>query len=531
MSNQSKAERELVELVASFEHDPCGFWDTLLPDEIVLDSWQREVLEEIAWGLKRTPKRPVRVATVSGNGSGKSFLFGAAVPLWALYTAPDTRVVITANTFTQLQTKTHAELSKIFYMLPVPMQQWFTLSATALVSSDPRHARTHRADLIPWSETSVESFSGLHNQNRRAVLIFDEASGISDEIFKVSEGAMSEANTELIWCVAGNGTRPSGAFYECFHRQAHRWKTWHIDTRTSKLSNKEQIAEWEADQGADSDWFKVHVRGMFPSAGSLQFIGHELVAEAVTRRVEVTKFDPLVFGVDVARQGDDQSVIAMRQGRDARSMPWIKLRNVDTMALAARVAQLADELHPSGILVDGGGIGAGVIDRLRQLKVRNVFEIQFGSKPTRSMPGQDSTVYANRRAEMYGVMREWLKGGAIPDDSELRADLVAPEYRYVMRDGRDAILLESKDDMRRRGLPSTDRSDALALTFALPVSLDNPMGHQRPNGRVISEYDPFADTAESVPERTARRWNAYENQYELETLPTVQTDWNPFEDR
>jgi len=386
--------------------------------------------------------------------------------LWAISTFEDTKGVVTANTETQLKTKTWAELAK-WHRLCI-CEHWFEMTATALYSKDPAHEKTWRIDMIPWSERNTEAFAGLHNQGKRIIIVMDEASAIPDVIWEVSEGALTDEGTQIIWCAFGNPTRNTGRFKECFGRFRHRWKTRQIDSRTVSLTNKEQINQWVADYGEDSDFVRVRVRGVFPRAGSMQFISGDLVDEAARREVRKHDFEPLVMGVDVARFGDDQSILWFRRGRDAKSIAPIKLRNVDTMTLASRVAEARSYYHVEAVFVDGTGVGGGVIDRLNQLNVP-VIEVQFGAKPDRSMPGQEDTAYANKRAEMWGFMREWLKGGAIPNDPELIADLTGVEYGYAMKDGRDAILLEKKADMKKRGLASPDAADALALTFAYHV--------------------------------------------------------------
>ncbi|MGI4798435.1 MAG: hypothetical protein ACRYF2_04065 [Janthinobacterium lividum] len=200
-------------------------------------------------------------------------------------------------------------------------------------SADPERVRTWRIDAVAWSERNVEAFAGLHNQGKRILVVFDEASAIPDVIFETTEGALTDRDTQIVWAAFGNPTRNSGRFTECFGRFKHRWNTRQVDSRTVAITNKQQIAEWIADHGEDSDFVRVRVRGVFPRAGSLQFIGTEMAeaAAASTREPEALLTDALVIGVDVARFGDDQSVIFFRKGRDARSIPPICLRNIDTM--------------------------------------------------------------------------------------------------------------------------------------------------------------------------------------------------------
>ena len=232
----------------------------------------------------------------------------------------------------------------------------------------------------------------------------------------------------------------------------------------------------------------------FSASSENRFISIDLVNDARTREAVCGIYDPLIMGVDVGRFGDDESVIYIRKGRDGRTHPPLRYRGLDTMALATRVAEQYEFFRADGLFVDEGGVGGGVVDRLRQLRVP-VIGVQFGGRPDRSQPGQEFVRYANKRAEMYGNVREWLKGGAIPDDNDLAQELTGIEYGFVLREGVDAILLESKDDMKKRGIGSPDIADALALTFAYPVQANRNAGRAaaflRP--QVQADYDPYQD--------------------------------------
>jgi hypothetical protein len=159
------------------------------------------------------------------------------------------------------------------------------------------------------------------------------------------------------------------------------------------------------------------------------------------------------------------------------------------MTLAAAIVDLADLYRPRAIFVDGGGVGGGVVDRLRFLG-QPVLDIQFGAAADR-LNTAGGHVFANKRVEMWGSMREWLKGGMIPPTPELIADLEGVEYGYVMKNGVDAIQLEKKEDMKKRGLASPDFGDALALTFAYPIS--GAASERRPRRPLLVEYDPFRE--------------------------------------
>ena len=192
----------------------------------------------------------ILLATSSGHGIGKSSLVSWLI-LWALSTFPDTRGVVTANTATQLRSKTWAELTK-WHNLFV-LKHWFSVTATAIFSSDPAHEKTWRVDAIPWSKNNTEAFAGLHNQGKRILVVFDEASAIDDPVWEVTEGALTDTGTEIIWAVFGNPTRNTGRFADCFRKYKHRWKRFQVDSRSARMTNKAQIAQWIEDYGEDSD--------------------------------------------------------------------------------------------------------------------------------------------------------------------------------------------------------------------------------------------------------------------------------------
>lgn len=494
------AEEKLIEFVADYAVDPLGYTQTAYPwgegnlaGSTGPRKWQAEILGSIGKHLRDPATRftPLKIAVASGRGIGKSGLIGQ-ICQWGMSTCVDTKIVVTANTDRQLRTKTWPEISKWFKL--AVNSHWFRATATTIVSTAKEHEDSWRADAYPWSLTSTESFQGLHNLNRRIILIFDEASGVDDAIWDVSEGSLTDENTEIIWVAFSNPTRNSGRFRECFGRFKHRWLTRQIDSRTVEGTNKEFFQQLVDDNGADSDYVRVHVKGEFPRVGTMQFISSEVVEAARKREAMATLTDPLVMGVDVARFGDDASVIVIRRGRDAVSIPWEVMRGVDTMSLAARVMELQNQYHCDAIFVDGGGVGGGVIDRLMMLR-QNVIEVQFGAKADRaSMTGEGQVAYVNKRSEIWGYMREWLKGGAIPDENWIADELVNIQYGYAIRDGRDAIQLEKKADMKARGFASPDGADALALTFAYPVQpSDHTASFTNPGGSTHEvEYDAFS---------------------------------------
>ena len=421
--------------------------------------WQRRVLADIGERIRSgaTTDEAIRLATASGHGIGKSALV-AMVILWALVTRIDTRGVVTANTEKQLTTKTWPELAKWHRLCSLGGA--FTYTATSLHSSDASHEKTWRVDAIPWSLTNTEAFAGLHNKGRRVLVVFDEASAIADEIWEVTEGALTDADTEILWLAFGNPTRNTGRFRECFGRFRHRWAVQQIDSREVEGTNLKQLQAWVDDYGEDSDFVRVRVRGVFPRAGVSQFISGESIEQAQTRQLQfVDPGSPCILGVDIARFGDDQSVIRGRKGRDGRVIRPIKWRGMDTVFSAGKIAEAITLYQPDAVFIDGGGVGGGVVDILKSRGFR-VSEVNFGAAAKQVLK------YANKRAEMWGDMRDWLATGVIDDDPQLSDDMQAPEYGFD-KDGR--VLLERKADMKKRGLASPDDGDALALTFAEPV--------------------------------------------------------------
>jgi hypothetical protein len=468
---------------------PWGVPGTLLETRGI-EPWQREFLQSIRNGLL-TPEIAIRQASVSGNGVGKSTLVSWLI-LWALCTRADTRGVVTANTETQLKTKTWAELGKWHNLFEG--RDSVKLTATAIFVLDENHERTWRVDMVPWSENNPVAFQGLHNEGKRLLIIYDEASGIPDPIWEAGDGCMTDRNTERVWCVFGNPNLPKGRFRECFPggRFADNWNSRTVDSRQISFTDKGELNRWIKDYGEDNDFVRVRVRGIFPRAGTMQFIDDAIASEAQDREVDVRMFDPLVIGVDVARFGDDASVIYFRKGRDGRSIAPQQFRGLDTMTLAGKVAEYYAQYSADAIFVDGGGVGGGVVDRLRQLHVP-VMDVQFGSKPdgTGFLTGDDGIQYANKRAEIWGSMRAWLKsGGAIPSDQELQQQLTNLQYAYNVR---NEIQLERKEDLKKRGLSSPDIADALALTFAQYVAPHQHAGREGPpRNNVEWDYDPIA---------------------------------------
>jgi hypothetical protein len=497
VTDETDIEAKEIELVASFAHDPLAFvlaafpWGepgTDLADEPGPREWQAAILRHVGESLRSggDVQGAIQTAVASGHGIGKSALVSWLI-LWALATHEDTRGIVTANTEPQLRTKTWPEIAKWFRLSIV--SHWFSCQATAIFSVDPKHEKTWRVDAIPWNERAPEAFAGLHNKGKRILVIFDEASAIPDIIWETVEGALTDERTEIIWAAFGNPTRNTGRFRECFGRLGHRWHHQQVDSRTVRGTNDNQTAKWIADYGEDSDFVRVRVRGLFPRAGSMQLIPSDIVEAATRREPTATLYDPLIMGVDVARFGDDESCIRFRRGRDARTIKPKYYRGIDTMTLAALVVHEARENHADAVFIDETGVGGGVIDRCRQLGLQ-VIGINNGGKSDVPVDGE---LVANKGAECWARGRQWLKtGGSIEDDPALRHQLEGREYGF---NSHNEIVLEKKDDMKKRGLSSPDRADGLMLTFAYPVAARSrapELGMASHTNRTPGEFDPFA---------------------------------------
>jgi hypothetical protein len=418
----------------------------------------------------------------------------AWIILWAFCTYPDCRGVITANTETQLKTKTWAEAAK-WFNLCFFARDHFNLTATALFTLDPERALTWRIDMVPWSKTNPAAWQGLHNQGKRCLIIFDEASEIADKIWETAGGAMSDIDTQRIFLAFGNPTQNIGMFRECFDggRFADEWSHRQIDSRTVRITDKRYIdGKIKAYGGLDNDIIRVRWLGQFPLKGMLEFFSALEIDEAMSRETPyVDRETPLAIGVDVARFGANNSVIFSRKGRDARTIDRRSYNGLSTVELSNRIFDIFHEYRPDGIFIDEGGVGGGVVDQCREKRLF-VLGVQFGGKDDISGVSFDTQGerYANKRAAMYGAVRAWLKTGALPPDPQLKNAMLAIRYGFNKQ---DQIQLVSKEDLMsdNPGLVLDDL-DALALTFGGPLAASANAGGDFPHeDLVVSDWNPY----------------------------------------
>lgn len=458
---------KIIDLAASCRFDPKRWsrvaWDWgegELADYDGPRDWQDDINQIIADHLRNPETRyePLQISVASGHGIGKSAEMGM-LSNWAMSCWPDAKIVTTANTEGQLRTKTAPEIGKWFRMSLTA--HWFDVQTMSIKTRDPQHVEQWRQDFIPWSEHNTEAFAGLHNKGRIILLLFDEASKIADKVWEVAEGALTDENTVIIWIVFGNPTRNTGRFRECFRKFKHRWIGRQIDSRTVPGTNKKFLQRLVDDYGEDSDIVKVRVRGQFPAQSAMQFISSDLAdaAQKVHLRRDQYSFAPVIIGVDPAWTGDDTLEIYLRQGLYSKHLLTIP-KNDNDIHVANIVARLEDEYQADAVFIDGG-YGTGIYSA-GQTMGRSWRLIWFSGKSID--PG-----YFNTRAYIWGQGKKWLQaGGAIdPKDQGLYDDLVNVET-VPRLDGK--ILLESKEDMKERGIPSPNKADALMLTFAEPVA-------------------------------------------------------------
>ena len=481
-ANPIDYEQPLYDRIAEFRHDPLGLvlyaypWgDGELADEPGPRKFQRRFFEELGAHLQNpaTRHKVFRKAISSGHGIGKSAEL-AQVIHWGKSTCIDCKVLVTANTGDQLKTKTQPEVAKWFRL--AINSDWFDVHVTSIKINDAEHEASWRTDFATWSEDNPQAFAGAHNKGKRLIIIFDEASEISDVIYKTVEGALTDANTEIIWLLYSQATRAEGYFYEaCFGNQRHRWNPEIIDSRDVEGINVEEINESIALYGEDSDHVRVRYKGLYPLAGGGKYIDQDLVKGAQERAALSMSDDPLVAGVDFAWGGSDDNVIRFRKGLDARSIPPIKVKGEFTKDPAVMTGKLADVLanrygaqgeKVAMLFFDSAGIAAVVESRLRELGHKNIMVVNFGAD-------SPDPHFAYMRDYMWGQTKEFLRKGAIDKDQGLASDLQKP---ILVSDRLQRVKLESKEDMKKRlakmGLDSTspDDGDALALTFAMPVA-------------------------------------------------------------
>ena len=409
------------------------------------DTWQSEVMQAVADGNRGISIR-------SGHGVGKTSCL-SWLALWWISSHYHAKVVITAPTSAQLHDALLPEAKSWLKQSAPEFRDMFNVKADRIeLIADPERnfisARTSRAE-------QPDALQGVHADH--VLLIGDEASGIPEQVYEAAGGSMSALHASMV--LAGNPVRSSGYFFDTFHKLADRWKTFHVSCEDTSRVSSEYVEECRLRYGEDSNIYRVRVLGEFPKGDDDTVIPLELVSEAVSRDVDPTAFGASVWGLDVARFGSDSSALCKRKG-NAVTEPIRLWRNLDTMQLTGAIKaeyDITDE-KPLEIFVDAIGLGAGVADRLRELKLP-AYAINVSESPAL---GEH---YLNLRAELWYKAKSWLEGRDVrlPRDDLLKSELTTVRYNYTSS-GR--VKIESKSDLKKRGVASPDSADAFVLTFA-----------------------------------------------------------------
>ena len=501
-TNWSDSDVQLAKEMGRFFYDPLGYVLFMFPwgkgrlKGRTLEKWQVKYLTNLGEAVKSNnfdglmSVEATCFATGSGHGIGKSAI-SAWLTKWLMSTRPNCKGTVTANSMSQLKSKTWAELRKWNRMSLDG--HWFNVLDRHMYHK--QAPEDWRCDLQSCKEENAEAFAGQHAIDSSSFYIFDEASKIPPKIWETAQGGMTDG--EPFWFVFGNFTRNSGRFVDCFGKDRHRWARYKVDSREVSFTNKVEIAKWVSDYGEDSDFVRVRVKGEQPRMSTLQFIDNETVDNASQKHYDKSTYQhmPKILGVDVAWEGDDHHVIVLRQGLVCRVLGnWQHLPN-ETATLVHLIAQFEDEHKTDATFVDMHGVGGPVISSLEELG-RSPIRVNSRLRPTKP------DMYKDKPTELWVAMREWLfSGGAIPDNPQLKKELTEREY-LPSNDG--MISLEPKPIMKRRGLSSPDIADALAFTFYQPVNLRPHMigdtwvereflDMGKPVNMVETEYDIFGD--------------------------------------
>lgn len=435
------------------------------------DDWQIEG----AYSVRDNP----RTAIKSGQGVGKT-AETSWILYWFLINFPRAKVIATAPTRRQLNDVLWSEAA--LWMSKAPLLQ-------SMLDPTKTYIRMKGAEEI-WFAAAVaaakpENIQGNHADNM--LFIIDEASGVDDPIFDAINGTLSGPNNKLL--VLGNPTKASGRFYEAFTKDRALYYCITVDAEKSKRTNKENIAALKRKYGEDSNVVRVRVHGEFPTEEDDVFIPLSLAEQTVLNEFEDEPISRISFGVDVARFGDDETIIARKIGGPI-DIPVVR-KGQNLMQTVGDIVQLYRQTileHPEykGVIlcvIDDTGLGGGVTDRLEEvkeeLKLRRlvIVPVNFGSAP----PQESEENYQNMSTYLWGVVRELMKSKeiSIPNDDDTIGQFSVRKYSL---NSKGKLVLESKEAMKKRGVSSPDRADAIALSCFTPKKV----------------YNNFFDSADSI---------------------------------
>lgn len=457
-----------VELIEYYYDKPAEFAEDFL--SFSGDEKQRQIMESIRDNRRTTVR--------SGQGVGKTATV-ACVVIWFLCTRYNAKVIATAPNITQLYTVLWAEIAK--WLQDSALQGFLTQTKTRLYMND--YEKTWFA--FPKTATTAEGIAGQHADHM--LVIADEASGIKDEILETLLGTITGADNRLLFI--SNPTRRSGTFYDSFHKNAALFSRIHIDAEKCQRVDKENLEMLATSYGKDSNVYLVRAKGEFPRQEDDVLIPLDLVSAAIdTDPPEDLEISAIKIGVDVARFGADDTVIAVNVDGDVCDI--IKRHGNDTTQTtgetikAARAAR--DQLggiHNVVVIVDDTGVGGGVTDQLRHQKKELGLDWLYVI-PVNAAQSVNSAYYQDATTYMWAAIKELMDKGELrlPDDADMIGQLTTRKFK-IMPNGK--IKLESKDDMKKRGLKSPDIGDALALS-CWPVNYSKLFNGARVAGKRAS---------------------------------------------
>lgn len=418
------------------------------------EPYQEKLLRDIA----SSPK----VSIKSGHGIGKTAT-EANVALWFLSCFPFARVVATAPTAQQLHDVLWAEINKWIARSPL-LQEILNWTKTYVYVA----GYERRWFAVAKTASKPENMQGFHEENM--LFIVDEASGVEDEIMEAVLATLSGGNNKLLMC--GNPTRTTGAFYDSFHKDRALYRTQTVSSLDSRRTNKENIEMFKKKYGEHSNVYKVRVLGEFPTQEDDVFIPLPLIEQTIVNEMDLGNINKITFGIDVARYGDDETIIARNVGGQI-TIPVVR-HGQNLMATVGDIVRMywkSIEDYPTykGVItayIDDTGLGGGVTDRLTEVKREErlhrleIVPINFGGRPP---AGEASQRYQDIPTFMWATVKEMMENReiSIENDEELVAQFSVRKYA-INSNGK--IELESKKEMKARGIKSPDRADAVALS-------------------------------------------------------------------
>ena len=399
---------------------------------------------------KKPFEQYTQIAIKSGHGVGKSALLSWVIQ-WFMNTRPNCRIPCTAPTQHQLYDVLWTEIAKWIDAIKNSVFQNFTWTATHLYNK----YNPHTWFAVARSSNKPENMQGYHADH--LMFLIDEGSGVAQEIMEVVQGALTNENA---WCImTGNPTQVSGTFHDAFHKERKYWKCFTFSCVESSIVSGDYVERMAGKYGEDSNIYKIRVLGQFPDSADDTMIPISWAEQAAVNECPEEQGD-VCIGVDVARFGDDKTIIVVRQGNQVKLIKEFTKRS--TMETVGNVMLEMNEYKKFNIKVrvDDTGVGGGVTDRLEELNQDDerveIRGINNGSKAI------NEEKFHNMGTELWWNMHEHIREWDIPDDEELISQLSTRKYT-IQSDKK--IYIERKADLKKRGLESPDKADALALAF------------------------------------------------------------------